>query len=134
MILKAEYSLFLPVIIIFGSDMNEQDLLWGIDDPSVVTKLQHPEHRWEYAVGQKESQPLKRWIIVHHTFKVYIWKKDNVHILKKIVQLKVLKPLLFIAKIVQNSTVPNSVRVAGSYLIFVISFRGRCEKKNIKKN
>ena len=38
---------------------NDKNLLWGIDDPSVVAKLEHTKHRREYTVGQEESQPLR---------------------------------------------------------------------------
>ena len=38
---------------------NDKYLLWGIDDPSVVAKLEHTKHRREYTVGQEESQPLR---------------------------------------------------------------------------
>ena len=44
-------------------DHVDQDLLRGIDDPGVVTKLEHTKHRGEYAVRQKESQALDTpWI------------------------------------------------------------------------
>ena len=35
------------------------DLLRSVDDPSIVTELEHSEHRGEYAVRQKESQALE---------------------------------------------------------------------------
>ena len=34
-------------------------LLRSVDDPSIVTELEHSEHRGEYAVRQKESQALE---------------------------------------------------------------------------
>ena len=41
------------------------NLLRSVDDPSIVTELEHSEHRGEYAVRQKESQALERlWIII----------------------------------------------------------------------
>ena len=59
----------------------EQDLLRGIDDPGVVTKLEHSEHRGEYAVRQKERQALKgSWIIWMAIKK--LWKKDEKQIEK----------------------------------------------------
>ena len=36
------------------------NLFRRIDDPGVVSKLQHPQHRREYAVGQEEGQALQR--------------------------------------------------------------------------
>ena len=35
------------------------NLLRSVDDPSIVTELEHSEHRGEYAVRQKESQALE---------------------------------------------------------------------------
>jgi hypothetical protein len=38
--------------------MVDNHLLWGIDDTGIISKLQHPQHCREYAVGQKEGQAL----------------------------------------------------------------------------
>ena len=48
----------------FHQDDVDEDLLRGIDDPGIVTKLEHTKHRREYAVRQKESQALETSSII----------------------------------------------------------------------